>query len=335
MCCWDCLIYINYISQFIRSSCVFANEKLIVFQVGRGLSIEMKYPKVGIWYSTYMYVLSYTPVVVGLQTKLLVFTNEVSYKILLDKLCSLNVLWVILENWLSVLSAVSIKATHIYLLSWQLQLRLSAVHVGRWSCLSAHWTYPPPGERRHQPEPGITHARKRTHTRTHTQNHACRHKNTSLCQICQLTKHLTLSCSRTPCTCHSVSIQTRVKQWKRQQVKLAPPSRVYPTIFQATLSALDMTVLIYYFPSVSESQKSKTSEPLRQMWRKCLSMPQKVKTQTASIELHTHLYSLGRHRLLLALFMVLMWWKMTATRKEGWWLDGPKLRRCYSGVTQL
>lgn len=76
MCCWGCLIYENYVSQFIGSTYVFASEKLSVFSiVYRELSIEMKYPKPGIEYSTYMYVLSYTPLVVGLQTKLLVFTN--------------------------------------------------------------------------------------------------------------------------------------------------------------------------------------------------------------------------------------------------------------------
>ncbi len=100
-------------------------------------------------------------------------------------LATWTLLCIILENWLSVLYFVSIKAPtisfpEIYLLSWRLPLGLSVVHEGRWSCLSAHWTYPPPGERRHQPEPGKTHTHTQTHNRkkhtyihTATQTRAC------------------------------------------------------------------------------------------------------------------------------------------------------------------
>lgn len=45
--------------------------------------------------------------------------------------------------------------------------------------------------------------------------HTCRHTDTSLCQIRQLTKRLMLSFLGTPCSCHSlrIQLQTKVRVW--------------------------------------------------------------------------------------------------------------------------
>lgn len=143
------------------------------------------------------------------------------------------------------------KHPRMYLLSWRLLQGLSVVHGGRWSCLSAHWTYPPPSGTRHQPEPGI----KYTNTHAgHTDRQLVSDTSTYKASYVIFPWN-TMFLSQSP---HSAP--NKSQNMKRQQVKLGWPPEVYLTVFQATLFELGMTVLIYHLPSDSGSQKVETRQ---------------------------------------------------------------------------
>lgn len=171
-----------------------------------------------------------------------------------------------------------------------------------------------------------THAHTQRQTEQQEAMHTCRHTNTSLCQICQLTKHVW--CYPPLEHCVPVTVLASASNSTRSVETATSETRLTPWGIPNHLSSNAVWVLSdsYNLPSPSwqwiTRQKKKREEQSKQanLSNRCSVTPHKgLKIESKLCENFTSLLLMDTAPLA-ALYSSLMWWKMTTSmrRDDGW-----------------
>lgn len=171
------------------------------------------------------------------------------------------------------------------------------------------------------------------HTRTHTQKqteqqeamHTCRHTNTSLCQICQLTKHVW--CYPPLEHCVPVTVLALASNSTRSVETATSETRLTPWGIPNHLSSNAVWVLSdsYNLPSpswqwITRQKKEEEQSKQANLSNRCSATPHKgLKIESKLCDNFTSLLFMDAAPLA-ALYSSLMWWKMTTSmrRDDGW-----------------